>query len=1061
MTGQTLGAFTLHAPVARGGMGEVWSARDPDGKRVAIKVISGAHPALAEAMRREIQVVAGLDHPHVVPILDTGEVPEGVTDAPVGSPWFAMPWLAGGSIADEPPMDWVELRDLLLSLLGALAHAHARGVLHRDLKPANVLLDAAREPMLVDFGIGVRQVLADTPDKPTRGGTPGVMAPEQSRGWWWAEGPWTDLYALGLLAWTVASGRSAFSAETVQVWRQIQDSRDLPPLRPRYPVPAGFEGWIRTCAARDPAERFRMAADARRVLSALDDPNTAPMARVVGSLLDDGTATWTPSLDGPEADDGPTTFTEEVLRPSVAGVALPAVAPHPMRRQIHGAPTLAPLRVVSLVGRTTERQALWGLLRGALSGGVRAAVIEGAGGVGKSHLARWVTEHAAELGAAWPIRIRARIDGSGGLEDALEDLLHLRDATDDDETRRRIEALVPAHAADALALWRGEIPPERRSAVLRSVMAERAGRPILLWVDDAHADPQAVRFVKDWVDAAGPPALLVLTVRSDRRAEDPLADELLGSLGEHRLALPPLDDVEQAEVVRQILPCAADLVEDLVGRTHGHPLLAVHLLLGWIRAGELVRTPAGWTRVADGETASLESLWRDQAQRVAPRPEERTALQVALALGLEAPLSDWSAVCLRLGIEPPRSLLPRLVAEGMARIDRENDRLVFVHASLRDTLATDLPAPIHAACAEHLQPRDAAADRCAWHHHRAGDVARAVDAMLRSADWWGYRDLLRQERALDIALEWARELPADDERQMRARVQRARIAYLRDDHARVEQDAAVVMSWARTHGNRQYLRIAHHLRGLAANLSRDRERALVWFQRALAFTDTPQARQRILGEVASVQLNLGRFRDCLASVEEALALEDFDAQTRVWIALYGVAALVELGRADEAAEQLAVQEAAAGALGSRLQLAQLEAVRASLLVEQGDLEGADAAVQRSLEHWTASGLTAPNTRLLGRLVALWLGRDPDLQPLPGVDLGNGLFRLLEAERAALEGRWQDLLELATGADDLVPSRMEARGWWHAARLAADAGEDDAAEAAGACAARLWDAVRDS
>jgi len=202
--GIPFGNYQLGRPVGTGGMGEVWAARhQPTGVGVAIKVLTGlaaTNRVFLSAFRNEIRACAGLEHPSVVRVFDRGEVPE-ETDAAtrgrltVGSPFLVMEFVGGGSL--QPlcgRLSWWETRQILLRVLDALAHAHARGLIHRDIKPENVLLTADRtEVKLTDFGLAQAMKRAAPGDK-EKGlvGTPRYMAPEQVRGEWRDYGPWTD-----------------------------------------------------------------------------------------------------------------------------------------------------------------------------------------------------------------------------------------------------------------------------------------------------------------------------------------------------------------------------------------------------------------------------------------------------------------------------------------------------------------------------------------------------------------------------------------------------------------------------------------------------------------------------------------------------------------------------------------------------------------------------------------------------------------------------------------------------------------------------------------------------
>src|SRR5262245_24170105 len=136
-----------------------------------------------------------------------------------GSPFLAMELANVGSLREHAtPVDYPSVRHLLLQLLDALAHAHARGVLHRDVKPGNVLIfedDLGRRAVkLADFGLA--HALGRCPvdgELSATAGTPTYMAPEQHQGAWREFGPWTDLYALGCTAFRLVQGRPPFEGD--------------------------------------------------------------------------------------------------------------------------------------------------------------------------------------------------------------------------------------------------------------------------------------------------------------------------------------------------------------------------------------------------------------------------------------------------------------------------------------------------------------------------------------------------------------------------------------------------------------------------------------------------------------------------------------------------------------------------------------------------------------------------------------------------------------------------------------------------------------------------------
>jgi Protein kinase domain len=267
---EALGAgYELERELLGGGMSRVFVAKDRSlGRTVVVKVLP---PDLAagvnrERFRREIQLAAQLQHPHIVPLLSAGEHGELL--------WYTMPYIDGESlraaIERKKQFSVREVVRIIHDVVDALAHAHKRGVVHRDIKPANILTQGSHA-LVTDFGVA-KALSAALPGVgvTTAGmaiGTPSYMAPEQLAGDPTADHR-IDLYAVGLLAYELLTGESPFAGPSPRETMAAQLTRDPKPLHEVNPaVPARLSSLIMRLLAKDPDQR---PATADAVLEELD-----------------------------------------------------------------------------------------------------------------------------------------------------------------------------------------------------------------------------------------------------------------------------------------------------------------------------------------------------------------------------------------------------------------------------------------------------------------------------------------------------------------------------------------------------------------------------------------------------------------------------------------------------------------------------------------------------------------------------------------------------------------------------------------------------------------------
>ncbi|MDP3911585.1 MAG: serine/threonine-protein kinase [Gemmatimonadales bacterium] len=258
--------YTVITTVGRGGNATLFGALDPSGRKVAIKVL---HPELAVSVAadrflREIRYAAQLDHPHIAPLLDSGE-----TDYLL---WFVMPFVPGETLREAMrrqrmlPIDGAVRA--ATEVLEALTHAHDQGLAHRDIKPDNIVCSEGGA-MLVDFGIA-RAIASSGEDRVTRSGfvvgTEEYMSPEQAGGSPEIDGR-TDLYSLGVVLFEALAGRPPFSAASAAAVLDMQQHHAPPELRRlRRDVPRGLADVVMKALAKAREARWQTAVEMRQAL---------------------------------------------------------------------------------------------------------------------------------------------------------------------------------------------------------------------------------------------------------------------------------------------------------------------------------------------------------------------------------------------------------------------------------------------------------------------------------------------------------------------------------------------------------------------------------------------------------------------------------------------------------------------------------------------------------------------------------------------------------------------------------------------------------------------------
>jgi Tfp pilus assembly protein PilF len=289
--------YTVERELGRGGMASVWLARDLRHDRpVAIKVL---HPALAGAIGvdrflREIRLTARLQHPHIVPVLDSG-VLEGADGTAL--PWYAMAYVPGESLRArlerEPHLPVEEALRITEGAAAALEFAHGQGIVHRDIKPENLLL-AGRQVYVADFGIAKALMETGSERLTSTGlalGTPVYMSPEQASAA--AVDARTDQYSLASVLYEMLAGEPPFTGPTAQAIVARRLAEPVRPLRPVRPtVPPEVESALLQALERVPADRFPDVAASTAALrhpattGCAPRPRPAPRAlRVLGGAL--------------------------------------------------------------------------------------------------------------------------------------------------------------------------------------------------------------------------------------------------------------------------------------------------------------------------------------------------------------------------------------------------------------------------------------------------------------------------------------------------------------------------------------------------------------------------------------------------------------------------------------------------------------------------------------------------------------------------------------------------------------------------------------------------------
>ena len=260
-----IGRYEIKSELGRGGMATVYRAYDPSFEReVAIKVLPREmmhDPQFRSRFEREIKMVAGLEHPSIVPVYDVGDED--------GQPYFVMRFMTGGSLSSWIEKGKFSVQDtarIIEKIAQGLTYAHKKGIIHRDLKPDNILFDNNGDPFISDFGIAK---LSESSGSLTGGGiigTPAYMSPEQAQG---SElDSRSDVYGLGVIVYQMLSGHQPYNADTPMGVVVKHITEPVPEILKTLPsLPPEVDSLIKTSLAKDKSKRYATAVELAKALN--------------------------------------------------------------------------------------------------------------------------------------------------------------------------------------------------------------------------------------------------------------------------------------------------------------------------------------------------------------------------------------------------------------------------------------------------------------------------------------------------------------------------------------------------------------------------------------------------------------------------------------------------------------------------------------------------------------------------------------------------------------------------------------------------------------------------
>ncbi|EYF05378.1 serine/threonine-protein kinase [Chondromyces apiculatus] len=988
------GRYQVRRELGRGGMGIVYLCRDlVVDERVALKLLCrpGARnrPEDAWWFQEEARALAGLSHPAIVRARDFGALPD-------GTPFLAMDAVPGRSMhewlylakVNEEPLPWPILWKMVDHVLGALAHAHARGVIHGDLKPSNVLLDMPPEgePTVHVLDLGLAWLVQDRIDHRLDGsretaptvrwgaGTPGWMAPEQIRFAAPHVGPPTDLYSLGCILYACLANKEVYEGTNDELLQQHR-SAPIPevPLLPGVPTDVGR--FVKRLLAKRPWNRFDFAGDARRVWKRFETSDGGVLATPLpATLITSGRIP--PSrkeLLTPDLLEPPDSEEEAPLSVSSSG--------------------LLNLRPSPFVARTGERARLMELVAEVVDSPKpvhKFVLLAGEAGVGKSRLCEWLCEEVHERALLVPLRARYRrisapLDGVVGavtqhyrLERAERDiiekvLMNVWEVSSEDEVGKTWVA--------AAAEWMRPTPagsnavgptgkrfrldrPELRWLVIRKTL-ERVGRdrPVLIWLDDLHYASQSTfdSLMTLHRDSPMLGLMVVATARSEAVETDPAAaarlEEILKGWSGERLDVAPLNAAQMNTLLRETLPLDEAAAEAAATRSKGNPLFALQLLHAWAGGGHLALRAGKYyvPRPAMAvQAATTAELWEE---RLAALPEVlRHGARAAAALGGDMRREVLLLFFETLGLPALQSIAAMQRAQILLAT---GDRLRWPHALLQEHLLAQLfqqpdASPVFRAAADALARHPAGANRRILRHRavsliRAGDLEAAADLIHKHVAelWQSSRDVSATLR--DLAVLETR--PSNESRpaltgarlgmHLRYRAEAQRLAGRLDDARRDAEEAKRLFEHAGDEENQAHcLRLLGHIASDLGGEAQGRKlvaKALSLFEK-LGHAQGQVQCEVLLGEIDYLLGDHARARAVLASCA-ARAAELGDRLGRAQsLLLQGIVEQAAPGSStDTVRGLLASARADFDAIGYRLGMAQCELALAHAEHRLGDL----------------------------------------------------------------------------------------------------------------------------